>query len=434
MESFHDKIPFKSLPKTFQDAVIVTRKLGYHYLWIDALCILQDDLQEWQKEAPKMASIYHNSTCTIAAHTAKSDREGFLAVSFERISSIKLTSRPQFSSLYLGGSFKDQVNESFLTQRGWVFQERILSRRILHFTRHRVFFEDGSGVQTIDAGVSRTPLTHSPREDGKFMIEDIVATSMDWYKLVERYSICALTFDHDRLPAIAGIAAFVQTYDSADKYLFGIWSKSLQQGLLWLPAEDSPQQVCYGSTPTPPSWSWARWKGSIKFPLHISVLKPLFHLEDNLVHLERPQWAANSTEKLPFLSIQAEVMDLQNVEASIISRSAGNFSFDVPMHGLYGTNSKKLGIVNWMAFDGERQNVLYFPHLACVFISLYENTKWVYDDDREETIALRTLVWYFIILVKTDDGSECYRRVGIGAKYGHRPRSEHLAMRTIRIE
>jgi hypothetical protein len=56
-KSFHVNIPFVSLPKTFQDAAIVTRELGYQYLWINALCILQDDLQEWRREAPKMSSI-----------------------------------------------------------------------------------------------------------------------------------------------------------------------------------------------------------------------------------------------------------------------------------------------------------------------------------------------------------------------------------------
>jgi hypothetical protein len=68
----------------------------------------------------------------------------------------------------------------------------------------------------------------------------------DWCKLVERYSICALTFDRDRLPAIAGIARFVASYDLAGEYLFGLWSKSLHQGLLWVVADNSPQEVFYG--------------------------------------------------------------------------------------------------------------------------------------------------------------------------------------------
>jgi hypothetical protein len=80
---FHVNIPFVSLPKTFQDAVIVTRELGYQYFWIDALCILQDDLQEWLREAPTMSSINSKSTCTIAAHGAKDDSEGFLTAVLE---------------------------------------------------------------------------------------------------------------------------------------------------------------------------------------------------------------------------------------------------------------------------------------------------------------------------------------------------------------
>jgi len=443
IESFHKNIPFNSLPKTFQDAVIVTRNLGYRYLWIDALCIVQDDLQEWRSEAPKMASIYHNSTCTIAAHTAKSDSEGFLEAAFENIPSIKLTSlhesagtsssTSRFPHLYLGGSFKDQVNESFLTKRGWVFQERILPRRILHFTRHRVFFEDGSGVQTIDADHNRTPLTHSPREDQKFMIEHIVATSTDWYKMVERYSICALTFDHDRLPAIAGIAAYVRAYDSADEYLFGIWSKSLQQGLLWLVADDSPQEVFYEPGRAPPSWSWARWNGHIRFPLFTATCKPLFQLVDGFISPEDGLLDSSPEETRPFLSMKADVMELENVKVTISGRYAGQFSFGRPMGGLYYINSNRSGIADWMAFDGERQDTICFPNLSCVLVSLLEDTTWVYDEERGRSVAQTTQAWYFLILGKTGEKSEGYRRVGIGAKYRHRPKADFVT-RTIRIE
>jgi hypothetical protein len=94
-ESFHDNIPFVSLPKTFQDVVTVTRKLGYQYLWIDALCILQDDLQAWLREAPKMSSIYSESTCTIAAHGTKDDSEGSLTAALEPVPLLKLPPRPR---------------------------------------------------------------------------------------------------------------------------------------------------------------------------------------------------------------------------------------------------------------------------------------------------------------------------------------------------
>jgi hypothetical protein len=130
-DSFHVNIPFVSLPKTFQDALTVTRKLGYQYLWIDALRILQDDLQEWLREAPKMPSINSKTTCTIAAHGAKDDSEGFLTAALEPVPSRELPPRPRLNdarfsisqrltsrSLSPGGSFKEQINESFLTRRG----------------------------------------------------------------------------------------------------------------------------------------------------------------------------------------------------------------------------------------------------------------------------------------------------------------------------
>jgi hypothetical protein len=192
-----------------------------------------------------MSSINSKSTCTIAAHGAKDDSEGFLTAALEPVPSLKSPPRPRLNnasfsisqrlasrSLSPGGSFKEQINESFLTRRGWVFQERILSRRILHFTRHHVFFEDVSGVHEVDVGASHPPWTHQPWKDDKLVVQEVVATVAVWCKLVETYSICALTFDRDRLPAIAGIARFVVSYDFAGEYLFGLWSKSLHQDLL----------------------------------------------------------------------------------------------------------------------------------------------------------------------------------------------------------
>src|SRR5271170_8055968 len=69
-------IPWSSLPETFQDAITITRKLGIQYLWIDALCIVQDDLSDWEIESSKMASIYSHSFLTIAASHGRDSRSG----------------------------------------------------------------------------------------------------------------------------------------------------------------------------------------------------------------------------------------------------------------------------------------------------------------------------------------------------------------------
>jgi Heterokaryon incompatibility protein (HET) len=457
-ESFHQKIPFESLPKTFQDAVIVTRKLGYQYLWIDALCIVQDDLGEWQREAARMANVYHNSTCTIAGHSAKNDSEGFLAAALEPIPYFWLPPRPQAAnanssgsnsmtprSLFLGGSFKGQVNESFLARRGWVFQERILSRRILHFTRHHIFFEDGSRVQSVDIGHSHRPWTHSSWKDDKLMVQDVVASLADWYKIIERYSLCALTFERDRLPAISGIARLVETYDFAGDYLFGLWSKSLHQGLLWVAVDPSPQRVSYESNTAPPSWSWANWKGRILFPSHIAACKPLFELIDSSQRNGSfPQIVLNPTEQRRAIFIRAQVMELRNVGASLINRPAGELSFEPAISGLYTLNSEQFnlnfsrnsskGIFNWVALDGETHDYLLYPTLSCVVVSSFRYKKVMFDAETLEDFGRYWTVWYLILLIETGENSGCYRRVGMGAKFRHPPEFQDVVTKTIQIE
>src|SRR5436190_9880944 len=71
-------IPMDELPRNFQDAVTVTRKLGFRYLWIDSLCIIQDSESDWLQESAHMGAVYANASCTIAASSAVSSRTGFL--------------------------------------------------------------------------------------------------------------------------------------------------------------------------------------------------------------------------------------------------------------------------------------------------------------------------------------------------------------------
>ncbi|KAK4206045.1 hypothetical protein QBC37DRAFT_301586, partial [Rhypophila decipiens] len=91
---------------TFQDAIQVTRALGKKYLWIDALCIIQGPDGDWKSEAETMANIFACAYCTIAAGT-------LTTCAFD---------------------FDKDVDRGTLMKRAWVLQERVLSRRIIHFT------------------------------------------------------------------------------------------------------------------------------------------------------------------------------------------------------------------------------------------------------------------------------------------------------------
>ncbi len=71
-------ILLSSLPKTLQDAVLVCRRLHIHFLWVDALCIIQGDVDDWRRESAQMHSVYASSHVTIAAHAGASCSDGFL--------------------------------------------------------------------------------------------------------------------------------------------------------------------------------------------------------------------------------------------------------------------------------------------------------------------------------------------------------------------
>lgn len=77
LRSFQHHRPFEILPQTFADAIQITLNLGLSYLWIDSLCICQDDQDDWLAESAKMGDIYSNATCNIAALAAKDDHEGY---------------------------------------------------------------------------------------------------------------------------------------------------------------------------------------------------------------------------------------------------------------------------------------------------------------------------------------------------------------------
>lgn len=138
-------VPYDRLPKTFQDAITVTRSLGISYLWIDSLCILQSGCgsnEDWQKHARLMSLIYANGAVNIAADNGASSHEGLFV---SRIP--ELIKHPIFEWLS-GTSYQlcdvknyAAIDESVLYTRGWVFQERLLSPRVIHFGKEQVYWE-----------------------------------------------------------------------------------------------------------------------------------------------------------------------------------------------------------------------------------------------------------------------------------------------------
>lgn len=144
--AMHKNIDFDGLPKTFQDAITVTRELKIQYIWIDSLCIIQDDVDDWNREASRMEDVFSSAYLTIAATSAT---DGFIRPRRPRE---LVTVQDEREGRYYVCEFIDNlqgdIEEGPLNQRGWVLQERALSHRTLHFTSNQVYWECGHGIRT----------------------------------------------------------------------------------------------------------------------------------------------------------------------------------------------------------------------------------------------------------------------------------------------
>jgi Heterokaryon incompatibility protein (HET) len=162
IEEFKRGIKFESMPKTFRDAVEVTRGLGIEYLWIDSLCIIQhqEKKEDFNIESHRMRDVYSGAYCTIASTCARGTTDGFLSKSEDRLCVRIDTKRRVFGgdkgstvnkdcTVYICDAiddFQNDVDKAEMGTRGWIFQERALSRRTLYFGKKQVYWECGAGI------------------------------------------------------------------------------------------------------------------------------------------------------------------------------------------------------------------------------------------------------------------------------------------------
>jgi hypothetical protein len=261
LEKFRVHIPLERLTKTFKDAIYITRFLGLHYLWIDSLCILQDDPADWIRESSSMSGVYGGATINIAATGAV---DGSLGCFFNRHTSWRCQIRAMVDgkdSLLdcIPSGYRDSLRDAPLATRGWVMQERFLSHRTLHFTQKEIFWECHEKVAS-ETFPERIPFSsHLDLEEG-LSLRKRPLTHAIWLDLMEEYSRCKLTFARDKLVAISGLARMFQAEIGGD-YVAGFWKKDLESQLLWEanPPDERPLP------PIAPSWSWASLRGAVTF-------------------------------------------------------------------------------------------------------------------------------------------------------------------------
>lgn len=264
------------MSKTFQNAVHITRNIDVRYLWIDSLCIVQDDFQDWDRESPKMGYIYMNSIVNIAATSLKDGDGGCLTTQTNR-KSMRIPVDPENASvaghIYIRNPLKpfyEAVNDGPLTKRAWVQQERLLSRRTLHCAKDQMHWECHDACESEDGTMEHiSAQTKSTLSFGNPSTLSLIEGEKDsvykrWYEVVYDYSSRNMTKATDKLPALSGIANLVAKCTS-DQYLAGLWRRDLAYGLLWCANRKDAPRLTRPPLWRAPSWSWAALDGSITF-------------------------------------------------------------------------------------------------------------------------------------------------------------------------
>ena len=287
------QIAVSALPRAIQDAILLVNALGYQYLWVDALCIIQDSKSDWLQESARMCDYYSHSALSISACTSDPD-SGFLKTRnlLEKMP-CKVTPKGQFPPVYvrqhsamMDGEI-DPLKTLPLNRRGWVFQERLLAPRILHFTDVEVFWECATALSSdvfpdqiwdsarkrslahAGATLNQTPVIENllvqPGTLGLFLQRGSAALAPTdvnmWTELVEEYSTLDLSFERDKLVAIGGLARKTSQVTSGElgRYLAGLWEKDLALLLCWRKRPYFPDvfMKARSSIYKAPSWSWA---------------------------------------------------------------------------------------------------------------------------------------------------------------------------------
>lgn len=327
--SWHKELPEKELSKTFQDAIWLMRKLGERFLWIDSLCIVQDDPTDLAAQIGLMGSIFEQSYCTIVAIDSKGP-EGLLADRGLFLSggatSGSVTVRLRHKQLttdfrHLGDSYNEKVINSLRTlvetsatdgdeeeyaaillssanmigpihlnyqtkmwySRGWVFQEKELSRRCIFFAEEPVAWRckywesEQTGVPECRQRSAEILGALKPFKVGEVNFDINYNVFRRWQKAAEEYSQKKLTFASDKANAIKGFEERLRTRYGAT-FRFGLMDFGAKENvfsqLLWISTYGYRTSLVDRKALACPTWSWLKVDGRVNWTVNECLIWP----------------------------------------------------------------------------------------------------------------------------------------------------------------
>ncbi|EEU41198.1 uncharacterized protein NECHADRAFT_83370 [Fusarium vanettenii 77-13-4] len=258
----------RELPKALRESIDLVRGLGIRYMWIDALCIVQDSSHSWNLNARAMHLIYGNSTITICAADGEDASTGLLALDNNHRPPQMIVNYDEGVCLILHWPSETSIKTTRWNQRAWTFQERLLSKRCLIFTEGRIFFQCRS------TGMSEDVFSD---KDGKGWSLDLVRAPLQllsqlkvrafWFyaHCVTLYTARELYEPFDILAAFGGMCRLMENTMQAP-FVFGLPTSHFDLAILWQPVAKSERLNRATVSDDPkykdmrfPSWSWCGW-------------------------------------------------------------------------------------------------------------------------------------------------------------------------------
>lgn len=275
-------IAIDELPRSFRDAALITVELHLAYIWIDTLCIIQDepDGDDWRHESSIMGDIYANSVITLSADISPNSEGGLI----HRRSPLSIwpcrieaawTCFPSGSWVTADWEWASEAHMKPLADRAWAFQELLLSKRLLHFggqIRWQCFCSEASEVHP--TGLDKSPDLDAAKGQVRSLVRQDDLERARRNQIRAEYAGKCLTNRTDRLAAFAGIARMMNAVMKLpqDDVVAGLSRSNLMEDLMWVPRNPSFAEhgACTRHTRNAtvylgPSWSWESLEGPVVF-------------------------------------------------------------------------------------------------------------------------------------------------------------------------
>ncbi|KAH7125901.1 heterokaryon incompatibility protein-domain-containing protein [Dactylonectria macrodidyma] len=474
LEDFKKEILPSSLPTKYLEAIRITRALGFQYLWIDSLCIIQDSDDDWANEALNMASVYGRTACNISFVFPTADESNKKHLRDPRLGVPCLLFQPQtnnankddaaqsnslvvqhvpgfISRFWSPNTYKDYWP---LLSRAWAIQERLLCPRNLYYGQDRLMWECCEMVEDEFWG----PLDNSARSKGRFYaifagVENHASGSRSmfesfrgqWRYLIHEYRIAELSFETDRIIAFAGIVGAVQSH-TGFVYLAGVWKEFAEFDLLWVVHPPPPESDFYQreikkelEAKPVPSWSWfkvpphpplaSEARDTIAFHVYSAMYARSEHTlyKMRVVLVEHPRLASNPASLLHDFSGLSITLKARKIPCTL--EWDGSILRLLPQ-GRYQLSNSYMEPKDGMHYHHDAMYAFPdFPVPVGAFMVLTMLEAWVLKDDKESTYDManwpesvnsdgsRTLWQYAGLVVvpadQSDIGKECWKRIGV---------------------